>query len=115
MADRVASPDAVSKLAHSRSRLGALAQHARHDPRLTTTAARARFMARFAAEVDADDPAGQLDPIERARRIEYTKRLYFARLAHRSAVARAAKARARKLERRPWLMVDGEKAASDVR
>lgn len=115
MVDRVALPNAVSKLARSRARLGALAQHAHHDPRLTTAAARARFMARFVAEVDAADPDGQLDPVERARRIEYTKRLYFARLAHRSAVARAAKARARELERRPWLKVDGDKAASDVR
>ena len=114
MSERTTTSEA-SPLARSRSRLGALAQHARHDPRETTAAARARFMARFAAAVAAADPDGQLDPVERARRIEYTKRLYFARLAHRSAVVRAANARARKLERRPWLKVDGEKAASDVR
>ncbi len=113
MPDRFASPDTISKLARSRSRLGALAQHARHDPRETTAEARARFMARFAAEVDAADP--DLDPVERARRIEYAKRLYFARLAHRSALARAAAARARKLERRPWLRSETDKAADDGR
>ena len=112
MADRNTSNDTLRR---SRARLGALAQHALHDPRETTAVARAHFMARFAEEVDAADPEGQLDPIERARRIEYTKRLYFARLAHRSAVVRAANARARKLERRPWLKVDADKAVNHVR
>lgn len=86
-----------------RGRIAAYAVHARHDPRLTTAPARAAFLARFEREVDATDPEGQLDPIERARRIEYVRRLYFARLAYRSQVVRAERQAERMRAKRPWL------------
>lgn len=70
-----------------RARLGAFALHSRYDPKETTKPARAAFMARFEREVD---PEGKLEPAERTRRAEYAKRLYFGRLALRSAQARRA-------------------------
>jgi len=85
--------------------LGALAVHARHDPRVTTGPGRAAFLARFEREVDAADPEGKLDPVERARRVVYLRRLYFARLAYRSQIARAENAAARRRAKRPWLPV----------
>jgi len=98
------------ELARSRARLGALAVAAKYDPRVTTAPARRAFeerlLERLGKEVDAAHPG--LEPVERARRIEYARRLYFARLAFRSQVARAANARSRRLTKRPWL------AASDA-
>jgi hypothetical protein len=96
-------PRLTPQLARSRSRLAGLATAARHDPRLTTAPARAAFLARFEREVDAGDPQGQLDPTERARRIEYLRRLYFARLAYRSQVVRAERQAERMRAKRPWL------------
>lgn len=87
-------------LARSRARLGALAVHARHDPRATTAPGRAAFLARFEREVDAADPEGKLDPVERARRVVYLRRLYFARLAYRSQVVRAER-QAKRMRARP--------------
>ena len=75
-----------------RARLAAHSMHARHDPRETTTAARAAFLARFEAEVD---PEGRLDPEERARRAEQARRAYFARLALAATKARRAKRKLR--------------------
>jgi hypothetical protein len=69
-----------------RGRLGALALHSRYDSRQITAPARAAFLSRFEREVDPD---GVLDPAERARRAEHAKRLYFTRLALKSAKARA--------------------------
>jgi hypothetical protein len=106
------------ELAKSRSRLAGLTTAARHDPRLTTAPARAAFLARFEREVDASDPNGQLDPAERARRIEYLRRLYFARLAYRSQVARAERRAERLRTMRPWLAVadtQGHKENGDER
>jgi len=68
-----------------RGRIGAYAQHAKHDPRKTTEAARASFLARFEAEVD---PEGKLPTEERKRRAEYARKAYFAKLALASARAR---------------------------
>ncbi len=96
-------PRLTRGLAKRRSQLGGLATAARHDPRLTTARARAAFLARFEHEVDAGDPSGLLDPVERARRIEYLRRLYFARLAYRSHIARAQRRVARLRAERPWL------------
>ncbi len=76
-----------------RSRLGALALHARHDSRKTTAKARAVFLSRFEREVD---PEGVLPPEERARRAEYAKRAYFSKLALKSAQSRRMRAAARK-------------------
>jgi hypothetical protein len=67
------------------SRMGAHALHARYDSKAVSQPARDAFMARFEREVDPD---GVLDPRERSRRAEHAKRLYFTRLAHKSAKAR---------------------------
>lgn len=67
-------------------RLGAYVQHARHDPRETTAAARVAFLARFEREVDE---RGLLDPAERRRRAESARKAYFTRLALASASARS--------------------------
>jgi hypothetical protein len=50
--------------------------------------ARAAFLDRFEREVD---PAGVLDPAERARRAEHAKKAHFLRLALKSAQVRARK------------------------
>jgi hypothetical protein len=72
-----------------RGRMGASALHSRHDSRQITAPARAAFLSRFDREVDPD---GVLEPAERARRAELAKRLYFTRLALKSAKARRKKA-----------------------
>lgn len=95
-------PRLTPELARSSARLGTLAVHARHDPRVTTAPGRAAFLARFEREVDAADPEGKLDPVERARRVVYLRRLYFARLAYRSQVVRAENTAARRRAKRPW-------------
>lgn len=68
-----------------RARLGAYAQHAKHDPKQTTAKARRTFVERFEREVDPD---GVLEPTERARRAEAAKRAYYTRLALLSSRAR---------------------------
>lgn len=68
-----------------RARMGAYAQHARHDTTQTTAAARAAFLARFEDQVDPDR---QLPPAERERRALAARRRHFAELAYRSARAR---------------------------
>lgn len=71
-----------------RARIGAYAQHARHDTRETTAAARAAFLARFENQVDPDR---QLEPDERERRALAARRQHFAELAYRSARVRAGR------------------------
>ena len=71
-----------------RGRIGAHALHARHDPRTTTEKARAAFLERFEREVDPD---GMLPLGERRRRAGHSRRAYFARLALKSARARATR------------------------
>jgi hypothetical protein len=78
----MASKDTLRSLA---GRLGGLALAATHDPREYTAAARAAFLDRFAREVD---PEGVLPPQERARRAQAARKLYFTRLAYKSAQAR---------------------------
>ncbi len=56
------------------------------DPTSATAPARSAFNARFDREVDPD---GVLPAAERARRAEYAKKAYMARLAYLSAKARA--------------------------
>jgi hypothetical protein len=68
-----------------RGRLGAYAQHSRHDTRETTAAARSAFLARFEDEVDPDR---MLSPGERQRRALAARKAYFTRLAMKSAQAR---------------------------
>jgi hypothetical protein len=53
-----------------------------------TAPAQAGFDRRFEREVDDAFPG--LPPAERERRIEVTRKLYFTRLAYKSAKARAA-------------------------
>ena len=72
-----------------RARIGAYALHACRNPRDTTANARAAFFKRFEREVDTD---GVLPEDERRRRAEYAKRAHFARLALKSARARARRA-----------------------
>jgi hypothetical protein len=71
-----------------RARLAAHTMHSQHDARDTTAAARAKFLARFEAEVD---PEGALTPEERRRRAEHARSAYFTRLAFERAKARRAK------------------------
>lgn len=68
-----------------RGRIGAFAQHALHDPRETTKAARTAFLGKFLIEVD---PECQLPEAERVRRAEAARKAYFSRLAYLSAKAR---------------------------
>jgi hypothetical protein len=72
-----------------RGRIGAYRLHAMHDPRETTAAGRAAFLAGFEREVDPD---GVLPPAERARRAAAARKAHFARLALASARARRERA-----------------------
>jgi hypothetical protein len=73
------------------ARMAAHALHAKvDDPAAHTAPARKVFLSRFEREVD---PAGTLDPQERARRAEHAKKAYFLRLAAASSKARAKKHR----------------------
>ncbi len=72
-----------------RGRVGAYVQHSRHDPRETTSAARARFLQRFEDEVDPDRT---LPEAERLRRAEAARKAFFTRLALKSALKRAKRA-----------------------
>src|SRR5262245_32896675 len=60
------------------------------DPSAATAPARAAFLDRFERQVDPD---GTLPPEERARRAEHARKAHFARLALRSAQARARRSR----------------------
>lgn len=76
-----------------RARLGALGQQAKCDTRETTRAAREKFLANF---IDLVDPDRTLSEPERLRRVEAAKRLYFTRLAIKSAKSRQRRSRAKK-------------------
>ena len=67
------------------SRMGAHALHSRYDSRAMSQPARDAFMGRFEDEVDPDRV---LPEAERRRRVEHAKRLYFTRLAFKSAKVR---------------------------
>ncbi len=72
-----------------RGRVAALSRWAATSDRTAaTSAARAAFLRRFEREVD---PHCELEPGERARRAEYSRRAYMTRLAVRSVNARRAK------------------------
>ncbi len=62
------------------------------DPTAATAPARAAFLDRFEREVDPDDV---LTPQERARLAKHARKAYFARLALKSAQARARNGRGR--------------------
>ena len=78
------APTVTPSEASLRGRIGAYCLHATHDPRKTTAAGRAAFLARFEREVD---PEGLLTVEERIRRAEAARKAYFARLALKSAQA----------------------------
>lgn len=71
-----------------RARIAAYIKHAKHDARESTAPARAAFAERFINEVDPD---GILPEPERLRRAEAARRAHMARLAFKSARARAAR------------------------
>jgi hypothetical protein len=73
-----------------RGRIGGFAVHATHDSRALTAPARAAFLARFESMVDPD---GRLPTAERQRRGAALRKAHFARLAYRSAQARAGRKR----------------------
>lgn len=75
-----------------RARMGGLAVAAKYTSTKLNEPARRAFLARFEQEVDPD---GVLAPGERARRAEAAKRLYFTRLAYKSAKARRAASKRR--------------------
>jgi hypothetical protein len=68
-----------------RARLAAHAQHAQHDSRKTTAAARSKFLQRFEDEVDPDRT---LPEAERLKRAEHARKAHMYRLALASAKAR---------------------------
>jgi hypothetical protein len=69
-----------------RGRLGGLMASAKHDPHVTTAAARAGAEASYERQVDPD---GVLPPAERARRARAARAAHFVRLSLRSLDARA--------------------------
>ncbi|MHB0870748.1 MAG: hypothetical protein ACYC5J_15050 [Chloroflexota bacterium] len=68
-----------------RARIGAFALHAKHDPRETTSKARAVFLAKFEREVDPD---GILPEAERQRRAVCARKAHFAKMALKSVRSR---------------------------
>lgn len=89
-----------------RARMGAYALHARHDPRQTTSPARAAFLRRFVDEVD---PERVLPEPERLRRTAAARKAYFTRLAYLSSRSRRRRDRRRRSGRSsPKLSVEPE-------
>jgi hypothetical protein len=68
------------------ARLAALTRHAQSDAREATAPARAGLLKRFLDEVD---PERVLPEDERARRAERARKVFYLRLAKKSAAARA--------------------------
>lgn len=68
-----------------RGRIGALALHSRHDPKVTTAPARTAFLAKFEREVD---PESLLPEDERARRARDARSEYFRGLSLLGAESR---------------------------
>lgn len=83
----------MRSLARIRARIGGLALASQRDPREYTSAARQAFLNRFEREVD---PHQTLALEERARRAEAARRLYFTRLALKSAKARRRRGQAKR-------------------
>lgn len=70
-------------------RMGAHAQHARHDPRSTTSAARQALVTKWEREVD---PNGTLSSDELAKRVAHKRAEHMARMTKAAADARRARA-----------------------
>lgn len=75
-------------IARIRGRMGGLALAAKRDPAEYTAPARRAFWKKFEDEVD---PERKLSESERLRRADAARRLYFQRLALKSAQARQRK------------------------
>lgn len=73
-----------------RGRIGGLTRASRYPPDQLTSKARATFLARFLAQVDARTPG--LPEQERQRRARALLKAHMAKLAHRSAKVRRSKA-----------------------
>ncbi len=71
-----------------RGRIGAYALHSKYDSKEITKAARHAFLSKWEAEVD---PQGVLPENERLRRAENALKAHMAKLALKSAKARAAR------------------------
>jgi len=69
-----------------RARIGGLARSAQYDGAEMTAAARSAFRDRFLTQVDPD---GRLPEVERLRRAEAARKLFYAQLALKSAKVRA--------------------------
>jgi hypothetical protein len=83
-----------SREASLRGRIAAYERWAQTDDRTAATApARAGLAARFEREVD---PRGELDPAERARRVQAKRQAHFTRLALLSAKSRRRAAEERR-------------------
>jgi hypothetical protein len=80
--------DEVREFVRAAGRLGGLTTASRHDMRAMSALGRQAFEARFEAEVD---PEGVLSTEERQRRAESARKLYYARLAWKSAQVRKAR------------------------
>jgi hypothetical protein len=74
-----------------RARIAAFEQHAKHDPRETTRAARAASPGGIDYWTKKVDPDLALPETERLRRADSAKRAHFARLALLSSQARSRK------------------------
>ncbi len=72
-----------------RARLGGLARSAMYDGREMTAKARQAARDRFLEQVDPDGELRLRDPGEAARRAEAARKLFYTRLAYKSAVTRA--------------------------
>jgi hypothetical protein len=83
---RAAKKPITAKQRSMQGRLAAYAMHAKHDPKVTTAAARAAFNATF---LDQVDPDRTLPEDERARRAEAARKAHFARLSLQSSIARS--------------------------
>ena len=82
-------PESTSTERSQRARIAANARLAQVGGAEVSAPARAGFHKRFEDQVD---PERTLSEVERARRVEFAKRAYFARLALLSARARRARA-----------------------
>ena len=74
-----------------RAQIAAHIRWSREDPTANAVRAQAGLVARFERQVD---PAGTLEPAERARRVESARKAHMKRLALKSAKARRRRAEA---------------------
>jgi hypothetical protein len=95
---------------------GRIAAHERWahtaDRRAATAPARRGLEARFEREVD---PSGELDPAERARRVDAKRKAHFARLALLSARSRRAARQARESAAAGGIATGARQIADELR